>query len=90
MNQHEREGFDRAATASARTAARALYDQFKPKALTFTAIVELARAFHDSTLRALQTIDEPVVATYLEQALERWQVDVVIALERLYRRESVH
>jgi hypothetical protein len=90
MNRQTREGFDHAATAAARVAARVLYDQFKPKAPTFTAIAEIAQAFHDSTVRALQTIGVSDVAPYLEQAIERWQVSVVTELQRLYRPESVH
>jgi hypothetical protein len=90
MNRQTREGFDRVATASARVAARVLHDQFKPKAPTFTAIAEIAQAFHDSTRRALETIGESDVAAYLEQAVERWQVSVVSELQRLYRPEAVY
>jgi hypothetical protein len=64
MNRQEREGFDRAATASAQVAACVLHGQFAPKAPTFTAIAELAQGFHNSARRALETIGESDVTAY--------------------------
>jgi hypothetical protein len=90
MNRQTRQGFDRAATASARVAARVLYDQFKPKAPTFTAIADVAQRFHDSTLRTLETIGESDVAAYVEEAVDRWRVKVAIELERLHRQGVLH
>ena len=59
MNRQEREGFDRAATASAQVAARVLHGQFAPKAPTFTAIAELAQGFHNSARRGWKRSESP-------------------------------
>jgi hypothetical protein len=90
VNQHERQGFDRAAAAAACVAAQVLYDQYKPGAPPFAAIAEIAQRFHDSTRRALQALGEADVEAHLIRAVDHWQTSVVTELERLHRAGVRH
>ena len=89
MNRQIREGFDRAATASARVAARVLYDRFAPKPAPPIAIAQLAQLFFGSTRRALSKLGDPGdIDAHLVRAIEHWQASTAIELKRLYREAA--